>query len=138
LGSTSSPTRVSGFFERLNSAKCRVEFPQHFGKWRGDRRPACDEHIVVAPLQDGASRRAGRQQSHHFPQSAPYPVALHGVAHLSRNGEPDPNRPVVGARSRLQREASSRGAQSARGGTKFAPALQPFHDNNGTGFPFTH
>jgi len=84
LGATSSPTFGGCFFERMNSAERRVEFPQHFVKWYGKRRPTRDQHVVVALLQPAGVCCAGRRrQSHHFSQSAAHPVALHGVAYLS-------------------------------------------------------
>jgi hypothetical protein len=130
----------------VNSPKRRVEFLHHFAKRQGERRPPPDQHVIVAgaePPDPGGLRRtlrrgSGGRQSHHLPQSAAYAVALHGVAHLSRYGKSDPNRPIVAALTRLQHEGPCRRPRAAGGGTKIAPPSQPLHDNDGTGVSITH
>ena len=121
---------------RLDSAERRIEFPHHLGERCGERRPPPDQHVVVAGVPATAGARG--RQSHHLPQSASHAVALHGVARLSRNGEPDADCRAVGAPTRLQHEGAGGRPHSARRGTKIAPALQPLHGNDGTGVPITH
>ncbi len=59
----------------------------------------------------------------HSAQAAPHPVALDGIAHLSRHGEPDPHRAVLGAAERLQHESLARRPRTARHSSKIASAF---------------
>ena len=80
------------------------------------RRPAPDQHVIVA----GAKPPERGRKPHHFPQAAPHPVALHGIADLARHGKADPDRPtcltvysVVSARCRACRTKAPAGALAA-------------------------
>jgi hypothetical protein len=78
-----------------------------------------------------------KRKPYHLPQSAAHAVTFNGVSHLSRYGEPDANRPALGALPRLEHEGAARSPHAASRGLKVAPAFQPF-DNDGTSIPLTH
>lgn len=125
----------------VNAAKRGFELVQHVAERQDERRPSPDQHIIMARPQTiglGCTLRRIRRQSHHLPQSPADAVAFHGIAHLFRYGEPDTNRAIVAAPTRLQNERPSRCPHPAGGGTKIAPPSQPLHGGDGTGVPFTH
>ena len=115
---------------RMNSPQRRIEFPHHVAKWQFERRPAPNQHVIVA----GAKRRSGREL-HDFPQAAPHPVALYGIADLARHGEPDPDRAGLlsgfVAAARLQHEGAARRfralGSSLGSSPKVRPAFQALH-----------
>jgi len=129
----------------MNPAEHGVEFAHHLAEWQSESGSPSDQHIVMAgpqPTTPGGfgtfrSRRRGRQ-SHDFPQSAAHAVTLHGVAHLSRHGETDADRPFIGATPRLQDEATCRCPHAARRGAKIAPESQALHGNDWAGDRLTH
>ncbi len=125
----------------VNSAKRRFEFLQHVAEGEDKGGPPPDQYIIMARPQTtgpGRTLRPIRRQSDHLPQSPADAVALHGIAHLSRYGEPDTHRAFVGAPTRLQNERPSRCPHTAGGGTKIAPPSQPLHGGDGTGVSITH
>jgi len=89
----------------MNSDERRIEFPQHLAERGRECGPPADQHIVMAGAQLGGAR-CGRQ-SHDLPQSASHAITLYGIAHLSRHGKSDADRPVVAASPRLHHEGSA-------------------------------
>ena len=130
MGATSSPAAC-----RMKPVKRRIEFLHQLAERGGERGPPADQHIVVAGAQLG--RPGSRRKSYDLPQSAPHAVTLHGVTHLSRHGEPDADRPVVGAPQCLEHEGAAGRACAMRRGSKIAAAYEPL-DNGRTGVLLTH
>jgi len=112
-----------------------VEFMHHFAERRSQRRPPPDQDIVEAPPQ--ATGVGGGRQSDDFPQPAPHPVTLHGVADLPRDGEANTNGAVIAAGMRLHHEMTAGSASAACRGPKIAATPEPFH-RRGPGALVTH
>jgi hypothetical protein len=119
----------------MKPAERRVEFLHQLAERGGERGPPADQHIVMAGMQP--ARPGGRRKSYNLPQTAPHPVALHGVAHLPRYGEADPDRPIRGAPPRLHYEQAAGRARAVGRGSKIAAASEPLDDDR-TAFPLTH
>ena len=99
----------------MDPAERGIKFAHQLAERQGERGAAPDQHIVVARAQPGGPgggsgtrrRCAGcRRQSHDLTQSASHAIALHGVAYLSRHGETDTGRPLIGAATRLHDEGA--------------------------------
>jgi hypothetical protein len=118
----------------MKPVKRHIEFLHHIAERGGERGPSADQHVVVAGAQLAGS---GRRKSDHLPQTAPHAIALHGVTHLSRHGEPDADRPILGAAPGLEHEGAAGGAHAVRGGSKIAAAFEPLDDGR-TAYPITH
>src|ERR1700690_3184487 len=106
----------------MNSTERRIEFLFHRAKRQRQRRPPSDQHIIVAV----AHFTAGREPDN-FPQPAPHPVALDGIADLARYRETDADAGFVAAPTRLQRECAGRRPRAMGSGAKVGPACQPLH-----------
>jgi hypothetical protein len=106
----------------MNPPHRRGQVLHHFTERAVKRGTAPDQDVIMAGLQ-----RALPSQSQHFAQAAPDAVALDGIADLPRYGEPDPNRVIIGAATRLQHESPRRRPHRAGSCPKIHPALQPLH-----------
>jgi hypothetical protein len=80
----------------MNSVQHRFKFLHHFAERRAERRPPPDQHVIVTRMQT-----SGPGQPHQLAQTAPHPVALHGIADLPGHCEAHPRAAFVGTPSRL-------------------------------------
>jgi len=119
----------------MNPSERRIEFLHHLAERSRQRSPTTNQHIIVARTQQTAA--GGRRQSNNLPQPAAHTVTLHGVAYLSRYGEPNADRSTLGAPSRLQDKSAPGGTFTARHCPKIAAARQAL-DDGGTDVPLTH
>jgi hypothetical protein len=119
-------------FAGMHPDKCLVEFPDHVPKRRPKRPAASDQDIIMTVAQAFRARKP-----HEFAQSAPDPVALHGISDLPRHCVADAYPVFVGAPARLQYECIAAGPHSGSGSAKIRSAFQPVHmlNNARTGKP---
>jgi hypothetical protein len=106
----------------MNTMQRGIEFPDQVAKWRLQRRPPPNQHIIVA----GTKRRAelaARREADDLAQTAPDPVSFHGIADLARHGEADPAGAFIAARPRLQDKAARRRPRAFGGSLKVSPAF---------------
>ena len=75
----------------MNSVQHRFEFLHHLAKRRAERSPPPDQNVIVTGVQ--ASRTG---QPDKLTQTAPHPVALHGIADLPGHCEAHPRTAFVG------------------------------------------
>jgi hypothetical protein len=110
----------------MHAAKRTVEFLHHVAEWRLKRRPAADQNVIVPD-----AKRCGRREPDQFAQTAPYPVAFHGIADLLGHGKANPRRSGRRPRPCLQNKGAgvrSRAVPGSLGdGPKVTPAFQALH-----------
>ncbi len=106
----------------VNLAKRAIEFLHDLAERQFERRPAPDQHIIMAGVQASANA------SHRIAQAPSHPVTLDGVTHLPRHRKTYPDLALVCAPARLQHEGSPGRPHCTRGSAKVRPALQPLHD----------
>ena len=112
----------------MDTAKCAAKFRHHIVKGDFERRAPSDQHVVVA-----GTKRRRRCQPNEFAQAPPYPVALHSVSDLSRDGKANPGRTGLCLGACLQSKGACMRTRALAGGLgdgpKLTPAFQPLHFN---------
>jgi hypothetical protein len=112
-----------------------AEFLHHGVDRHFERGAPSDQHVIVAGAQ-----QSRRRKPNELAQAAPHAVALDGVADLFADGETDPRRTVLAARTGLQHKAAGVSTRAGPGslgdGPKLTPPFQPLHcsDFDMTGF----
>jgi hypothetical protein len=108
----------------VNPPQCRSKLPGHVGEIGLEGRAAADHDIIMT-----APEGLGWGQPHHFPQSPPDAVALHGIADPARHRKADANRTegFEAALPRLQHKGAGRRLLGLGGSLEVRPAFQPFH-----------
>jgi hypothetical protein len=125
----------AGFASAVDAVKRAAEFLHHGVERDFESGAPSDQHVIVAGLQ-----QSPRRKPNELAQAAPHPVALDGIADLFADGETDPRRTALPARTGLQNKAAGMstraGPGSLGGGPKLTPPFQPLHcsDFGMTGF----
>ncbi len=118
LGNSATSLPLAG----VNLAKRGIEFLHDLAERQFKRRPAPNQHIIMAGLQPSPGA------SHDIAQTPSHPVTLHGVTHLPGHRKTYPDLSLVRAAAPLQHEGSPAHPHGARGSAKVRPAPQPLHD----------
>lgn len=123
----------AGFASAVDAVNRAAEFLQHGFKCDFECGAPCDQHVIVAGLQ-----QSRRRKPNELAQAAAHAVALDGIADLFGDGETNAGWAALPARTGLQNKAAgmSTRAGSLGDGPKLTPPFQPLHcsDFGMTGF----
>jgi hypothetical protein len=114
------------FGRAVDTVNRAAEFLHHRVKSDLERGTPSDQHVIVSGLQ-----QSRRSKPNELAQAAPHPVTLDGVADLFADGETNPRRTALPARTRLQDKAAGMSTRAGPGslgdGPKLTPPFQPLH-----------
>lgn len=129
MSTTSSPT-FRGMNASVNADQGGVKFLHHRTERGRECRSSADEHIIMTGAHAGRAS-VGRQPDH-FAQAAAHPIALDGIADLSRHREANAGRSIFFSTvERLQHECAAGSTHAFRRGLKIASAFQPLDHDGG-------
>jgi hypothetical protein len=114
------------FARAMDAVKRATEFLQHRVKRDLECRAPSDQHVIVSGLQ-----QSRRRKPNELAQAAPHAVTLDGIADLFADGETNPRRTALPARTGLQNKAAGMSPRAGPGslgdGPKLTPPFQPLH-----------
>jgi hypothetical protein len=106
----------------VHAAERRIEVPHDVGERQLERRPAANQHVIVA-----GAKRATLGKPHDLAQAPPHAIALDRIADLPGYCETNPHRALVAAQACLQDESLGRRPYTLGGSPKVRPAFQALH-----------
>jgi hypothetical protein len=112
----------------VGPAQSGLEFACQRRKRRSERRPARDQHIIMA-----AAKRPFRHKAHDLAQAPAHPVALDRVPHLPRHRKADARRACAIPPAHLEDESAPRHPDASGCSPKVRPAFQPLHEMDQAG-----